>query len=484
MYIYEQILCTNVMKRIIVTTLVSLALFAGINAQTYSNLYEKLPIDIKQVAPVEFPDNKVELTDFGAVGDGVTLCTQAFEKAISKLNKLGGGHLIVPKGVWLTGPIALKDNIDLHLEKNAIIMFSSDKSLYIDDDDNAKRVNACIRASKRKNIGITGEGLIDGNGAQWRPVKRVKVSDVEWKRFEAMGGVTRDNGELWYPWDMKSGYPNIADEPVKQEGMRNDLVRFTNCENVLFEGVTFQNAPKFHVHPCNCLNVIADGITIRCPWNAQNGDGLDFSDCSVGLIKDCTIDVGDDGICMKSGEDKGTKALVNGVSDILIVDNTVYHAHGGFVVGSEAVTAMRNIVVRDCKFLGTDVGLRFKSGIGRGGKTENIFIKDIFMADITDQAIVVQCDYQNLQAGTKAQKFVLPKNPKNVPEFTDIHIENVVCHRAKTAIKMVGINTLNCIHDIEIKNSTIVYTKEGNKIDSETAQNIVIDNVKLIEDKK
>lgn len=471
-------------KGLFVTLLGLMVLGTRVEAQDYSKLYEGLPIEVKQVTPIVFPENRVEITEFGAVGDGVTLCTSAFEKAINKLNKMGGGHLVVPKGVWLTGPIAFKDNIDLHLEKNAIIMFSSDKSLYIDDDKDAKRVVACIRASKRKNIGITGEGTIDGNGAQWRPVKRGKVSDVEWKRFEAIGGEKRDDGQLWYPWNVKSGYPNIAQDPVVQEGMRNDLVRFTNCENVLFEGVTFQNAPKFHVHPCNCLNVIADGITIRCPWNAQNGDGLDFSDCSVGLIKDCTIDVGDDGICMKSGEDKGAKALVNGVSDILILDNTVYHAHGGFVVGSESVTAMKNIVVRDCSFLGTDVGLRFKSGIGRGGKTENIYIKDIYMADIADQAIVVQCDYQNLHAGAKAQEFKLPKNPKNVPEFTDIHIDNVVCHRATTAIRLSGIKTLNCVHDIEIKNSTIVYTKTGEDIDAESTSGIVIDNVKLVKDEK
>lgn len=471
-------------KKIFIGVAVVLSLFTSVKAQDYSSLYEGLPVAVKQVEPITFPDNKVMLSDFGAVGNGVTLCTEAFEKAISKLNKMGGGHLIVPKGVWLTGPIALKDNIDLHLEKNAIVMFSSDKSLYIDEDGDSKRVNACIRASKRKNIGITGEGVIDGNGAQWRPVKRGKVSDVEWKHFKAMGGVTKENGQLWYPWNMKSGYPNIADEPVMQEGMRNDLVRFTNCENVLFEGVTFQNAPRFHVHPCNCLNVIAVGITIRCPWNAQNGDGLDLSDCQQCLIKDCTIDVGDDGICMKSGEDKGSKALVNGVSDILIVDNTVFHAHGGFVIGSEDVTAMKNIVVRDCRFMGTDVGLRFKSGIGRGGKTENIYINDIFMTDIADQAIFVQCDYQNLHAGSKSKEFILPKDPKNVPEFTDIHIENVVCHRANTAIKMVGIETLNCIHDIDIKDVTIVYTNSGMEIDDKTTNNIRLTNVNLLEDKR
>ena len=452
-------------------------------AQDYSSYYTELPVPLKQaVAPV-IPDNSVQLTDFGAVGDGMTLCTEAFEKAISKLNKLGGGHLNVPQGVWLTGPIALKDNIDLHLDKNAVIYFSPDKSLYVDEDENG-RVYACIRASKRKNISITGEGVIDGNGAQWRPVKRSKVSDVEWKRFKSLGGEERDNGSLWYPWNVKGGYPNISEDPVMQEGRRNDLVRFTNCENVLFKGVTFQNSPRFHVHPCNCRNVIADNITIRCPWNAQNGDGLDLSDCQQCLIVNSTVNVGDDGLCMKSGKDKGDKALVNGCSDILIENNVVFHAHGGFVVGSEDITLMRNIVVRKCRFSETDTGLRFKSGIGRGGKTENIYISDVFMTDITDEAIVVQCDYQNLHAGAKAEEFKLPKNPQFVPEFTGIHIENVVCRGCNTAIRMVGIETLDCVHDIELKNVSIVYNKKAREIDDKTTRNIIMENVRLTEDKK
>ena len=467
------------MKQLILTALTIVSILSA-KAEDYSKHYQNIPVELKQVVSFDIPDNTVSIADFGGVGDGVALNTEAFRKAISALTKKGGGRLVVPQGVWLTGPIVLKDNIDLHIERNAIVLFSPDKSLFVDAEGKSSRCDPGIKASKRKNIAITGEGIIDGNGAQWRPVKRSKVSDTEWKRFAAIGGVERQNGALWYPWDVKAGYKNIADTPDDQEKSRQDLIRLTDCENILIEGVTVQNSPRFHVHPCNSKNIIIDGITVRCPWNAQNGDAIDLSDCHQALIVNSVVDAGDDGICMKSGKAKAT-ALVNGCEDILIEDNTVFHAHGGFVIGSEDITGMKRIVVRRCRFSGTDTGLRFKSGIGRGGKTEDIHISDIVMNDITDEAIVFQCDYVDRPAGSEGKK-AKTSGSEFVPEFTDIHISNVVCRGAKTAIKAKGIEGMNCIHDIEIANSTIVYTSKGADIDEATAK-VKLSNVNIVEDK-
>ena len=449
-------------------------------AEDYKKYYQDMPVELRQVTAVAIPENTVTLTDFGGVGDGVTLNTEAFRKAISALTKKGGGRLVVPQGVWLTGPIQLKDNIDLHITRNAIVLFSPDKSLFVDKDGKSSRCDAGIKASKRKNIAITGEGIVDGNGAQWRPVKRGKVSHVEWKRFKEIGGVERGNGQLWYPWDVKAGYPNIAETPEQQEKMRQDLVRLTDCENVLIKGVTFQNSPRFHVHPCNSRNVIIDGVTVRCPWNAQNGDAIDISDCHQVLIVNSVVDAGDDGLCMKSGNMKPT-ALVNGCEDILIQDNTVFHAHGGFVIGSESITGMKRIVVRQCQFSGSDTGLRFKSGIGRGGKTEDIFISDIVMNDITDEAIVFQCDYVDRPAGHDEKKETKAVKLEKVPDFTDIDITRVVCRGTKTAIKAKGVEGLDCIHDIKISNSTIVYSQKGLDIDENSAR-LALDNVQVVKD--
>ena len=436
-------------------------------AEDYKKYYQDMPVELRQVTAVAIPENTVTLTDFGGVGDGVTLNTEAFRKAISALTKKGGGRLVVPQGVWLTGPIQLKDNIDLHITRNAIVLFSPDKSLFVDKDGKSSRCDAGIKASKRKHIAITGEGIVDGNGAQWRPVKRGKVSDVEWKRFKEIGGVERGNGQLWYPWDVKAGYPNIAETPEQQEKMRQDLVRLTDCENVLIKGVTFQNSPRFHVHPCNSRNVIIDGVTVRCPWNAQNGDAIDISDCHQVLIVNSTVDAGDDGLCMKSGNYK-EKSLVNGCEDILIQDNTVYHAHGGFVIGSENVCGTKRLVVRQCRFSGTDTGLRFKSGIGREGKTEKIYISDIVMTDITDEARIFQCDYVDRPAGREGATSSDPKD-QFIPQFHDIHINNVVCRGAGTGIYAHGIEGYDCI-DVTIENTTIVNAKKATDIDDKTAK--------------
>lgn len=451
-------------------------------AQDYSKYYQNLPIEVKQVSRPQIPANEVNIKDVGGVGDGVFLNTEAFSKGISKLNKLGGGRLIIPEGVWLTGPISLKDNIELHLDKNALVLFSADKTLYVSPDAKpGSRVNPCIRASKRKNIAITGEGILDGNGEHWRPVKRNKVSDVEWNVFKkVIGGVEKANGTLFYPWDSNNAAANIADTPENQEKMRNDLIRFTDCENVLIQGVTVQNAPRFHVHPCYSKNVIVDGVTVRCPWNAQNGDAIDFSDVNIGLIVNSTVDAGDDGICMKGGNVKPASPA-NGCEDIVIQDNTVFHAHGGFVLGSETISGMRRIVVRHNRFSGTDTGLRFKSGMGRGGKTEQMYISDIMMTDIKDEAIVFQCDYVDRPAGSDPKKVptFTEEQKKKAPYFQDIHISNVICHGASMGISASGILGLDNVRDIEISNSTIVYTKTDKQIDEQTAK-VKLTNVKLV----
>ena len=449
----------------------------SLQAGNYTKYYQNLPTPVKEVETVVIPKNEVTLTDFDAMGDGMTLCTEAFRKGISQLSKQGGGRLTVPEGVWLTGPIQLKDNIELHLDKNAIVCFSPDKQLYVSADGKSSRAYPCIRASKARNIAITGQGIFDGGGQQWRPVKRSKVSDVEWKQYTDMGGLVTEKGDLWYPWKLKSGHPDIADTPQKQEGMRNDLLRFEQCENILLEGVTFQNSPRFHVHPCYSRNIIIDGITVRCPWNAQNGDGIDLSDCHQTLIVNSTVDVGDDGLCMKSGSQKKGWD-VWGCQDVLIQDNTVFHAHGGFVLGSETVGGIRNMVVRHNRFLGTDVGLRFKSGLGRGGKTERMYISDIMMADIADEAIIFQCDYVNRAAGDDGKAPVITEEMKKLaPDFQDIHISRVVCRGCQTGIKASGIPSLNCVHDIDISDCTLIYNKVATYIDEPTAK-LTIQRVK------
>ena len=471
------------MKKKVAYMVLAWLAYAGALAGEYDKYYEALPVEVARVEVPDIPSNEVSVADFGGVGDGVANCTEAFRRAMARLTEMGGGRLVVPVGVWITGPIELMDNTELYVERGAMIYFSPDKRQYLGHSDREERVLPCIYAVKRSNIAITGEGTIDGNGSQWRPVKRNKQSDVEWKQYLFMGGTVTDDGTLWYPWQLKNKYPDIVESPKMYESRRNDLIRLYGCTNVMVKGVTVQNAPRFHVHPCNSRNVIIDGVRVRCPWNAQNGDGIDFSDVNVGLIVNNMVDVGDDGICMKSSvAKKDTPA--SGCEDIVVQDNTVFHAHGGFVLGSNTTSGIRRMVVRHNRFMGTDTGLRFKSGLGRGGKTEQLFISDILMSDIAKDAIVFQCDYSDHDAdGTpKRSKMLTEKQLKRVPEFQDIHISNVICRGCRTGIKAKGLQDMQCVHNIDIENSTIVYTKAAQQVDKATTD-IKLVNVRLVADK-
>ena len=443
------------MKRIIILLLL-LPVFFTLRAQ------EIAP------APVQIPANQVSLLDFGGVPDGVTANTEAFSKAISALSKKGGGQLVVPEGIYLTGPVKLKSCIDLHVERGAVILFSPDKRDHLEKG----KVRPAISASKCHDVSISGEGIIDGNGAWWRAVKRSKVSETEWKEFLKKGGTVTDDGSLWYAYGLKH-YPDIADNFMEQERMRTHLVRFTDCERVRVTGVTLQNAPKFHLVPQHCTDVLIDGVTVRCPWNAQNGDGIDIMQSQRVVVRGCTVDVGDDGICLKGSE--GAKSLADGpCKDILIEHNVVYHAHGGFVIGSEFSGGMENILVRHNTFSGTDTGLRFKSAPERGGKTKHIVIHDIYMTDIQDEAIVFQTDYVDRPAGFKTNQ---PATAQQfLPDFTDIHMSRIVCRGCATAVKAKG--PLSFIHGITLTDATFFYNERDCDIDD--ARMIQLERVQFV----
>ena len=192
-----------------VLALVSMVAFAQ---NPYDKYYTDLPCAVEHVQPVVIPEYTVNLTEFGAVGDGQTDCSEAFAQALNHLKKQGGGHLIVPDGQWLTGPIKLISNLDLHLADNAVVVFSPNKELYVQKSDTlrdgSKKCNACVYGSKLENVTITGHGTLDGQGIYWRPVKQKKVSEEQWEEFLAMGGKILPDGnsknwKIWYPFNLK-----------------------------------------------------------------------------------------------------------------------------------------------------------------------------------------------------------------------------------------------------------------------------------------
>lgn len=451
------------MKRLLLTLSSALCLAIAAQAGDYSRLYENLPVALQEPELPQIPDNEVSLVSFGAKGDGVTLCTSAFAEAVKKLSDLGGGRLTVPAGVYLTGPIQLRSRIELHLERGALIVFTPDKRAYFGDEVEG-RARPCISAEKCTDIAITGEGIIDGGGKYWRYAKKEKMSDSEWKDLQKLGGTVSGDGKLWFPTGLKH-FKDLTGDHEKEEALRQHMIIIKRCSRVLMSGVTVQNSPKFHINPSQCTDVILDGVTVRCPWNAQNGDGIDIGNSRRVLVTRCMVDVGDDGICMKGGS--GRKGLEAGpCRDILICDNTVFHGHGGFVLGSDISGGMDRIVVCRCTFSGTDTGLRFKSAPSRGGKCSDIWISDISMNDIRDAAVTFSCDYSDVSYKTLSTG----NGVDFVPDFTGIHIARVSCRECGTAIFARGIKGLRCIHGVEVSDCSFFYTGKDTEIDPETAE--------------
>jgi polygalacturonase len=475
---------------------------------------------ISQSVPLpKFPNREMSITDFGAVGDGVTLNTEAFTKAIAALSQRGGGKLIVPPGIWLTGPIKLASKVNLHLERGAFIQFSGDYKLYpltVIDMKGEKEVDSVspISGENLQNVAITGDGILDGGGEAWRAIKKTKLSDAEWKALIKSGGVVNKKGDTWYPSQQvmdgakvverlrTNNVLNIADYEPYHQFLRPKMLRLIGCENVLLQGVTFQNPPNWTINPVLCENVSILNVEVRNSPDAQNSDALDLESCRHAVIRDCIFDAGDDGICIKSGKDAAGRRIGVPTEDVLVSGCTVYHAHGGFTIGSEMSGGVRNLRVDNCTFIGTDVGLRFKSTRGRGGVVEKIYISNVRMKDIVGDAINFNLYYggrsvleeTNKAAGAseatetnnvaeaadaagaaETASTNVPPVTVETPQFRDIHIENIICCGAKGAIVLQGLPEMP-LRDIILKNVSIASQKGVSVTD---AENISFENVQV-----
>lgn len=462
----------------------------------YKQLQGSLPFEMGKVSEPKIPNRSVSVADFGGVADGMTLNTEAFAKAVEALVAKGGGHLVVPSGIWLTGPIELKSCIDLHVCQNAVIIFSSDRNLYplistSYEGLDTYRCESPIHAQGAHDVSITGGGVIDGNGQDWRPVKKSKLTSAQWKALK--GGWIDTKKSVWYPSEAYYRAEKIADMNVPPKGLtmeelaamkdflRPVMVSLRECTNVLLEDCTFQNSPNWNIHPLLCKNVIIDRITVRNPSYAQNGDGIDIDSCTDVFLTRSSFDVGDDGICVKSGKDEDGRRRGVPTKGLVVDGCTVYHGHGGFVVGSEMSGGVENVKVSRCRFLGTDVGLRFKSKRGRGGVVKNIFIEDIKMTDIVTEALLFDLFYngksavETLADGTKVTSEKEYKADETTPEFRDIHISNVICKGAARAMYFNGLKEMP-IRNVSIKDCTISARKD---IEMNYTEGVSLENVKV-----
>ena len=388
------------------------------------------------VAPAQpkIPAHRFNLKEFGAVGDGTTLNTDAFKRAIAAVDQAGGGQLVVPAGTWLTGPIDLCSAIDFHLDAGATILFSPN----FEDYGVSPRYRLLLRAANAHDVMISGTGTINGHGEAW-------WGAAEQFKIEANAQKARSNTMP-----------------------RPNMVGFDGCERVRVEGVTLTMSPKFNLVPSRCQDVTVEGITILNPHKASpNTDGIDPSLCQRVLISHCTIDTDDDNIAIKSGG-------APGVSDILITDCTFKHGHG-CSFGSETNGGDRRVTVRNCTFEDTDIGVRFKSDRTRGGLVEDVVYENLTMKNV-GQAIVITSYYPDRDIPKPGEHVAAKPVGNTTPKWSKITIRNVTAVGCTKSAGMIMGLPESLATDITLDNVSIA-APEGLRIGY--AKDVTLKNVRV-----
>jgi polygalacturonase len=366
----------------IIPSLLLVALFS-IAARADQAEWKEVPKILKRIVPPKFPARDFVVKDFGAVADGRTDCSEAIRRAIDACSKAGGGRVVIPAGEFLTGAVHLMSDVNLHLETNAVLKFSTDPKEYLPavftrfEGVELYNYSPLIYALGQKNIALTGEGTLDGqaNASNW----------FAWKRTPARARL------------FKMGEDNV---PVQQrqfgagDNLRPVFVEFNRCKNVLIEGVHIRRSPMWELHPLLCTNVTVRGVDISS--HGVNNDGCDPESCRDVLIEKCLFDTGDDCIAIKSGRGADGRRVNVPVANLVIRDCTMRDGHAGVAIGSETSGNCSNIFVENCEMSSPDLvcALRLKSNAERGGVLRNIFMRNVNVGVVQDSVLQINFLYE------------------------------------------------------------------------------------------
>lgn len=401
--------------------------------------WAQLPQILKRIVPPKFPDRDFDITKFGAVGDGATDCTKSFADAIAACNQAGGGRVVVPKGKFLTGAIHLKSNVNLHVVRDATILFTTNTAAYLPvvftryECTELMNYSSLIYAYGQKNIAITGEGTLDS---------------------QATRGV-------WHSWKSRNDSTNLVamgnnDVPVEQrvfgEGhfLRPYFIQPTRCRNVLIEGVKILGSPMWVISPLYCTNVTIRGVTVEA--EGPNTDGCDPDSCTDVLIKDCNFSNGDDCIAIKSGRDRDGHR-VNIPSRNIVIQNCYFKAgHGGVTCGSETAGGISTVYAENCTFDSPDLDMafRFKTNPARGGYITNVFMRN---CRIQTAKFGIHMTLRYSSAGARDGQYI--------PDVQNIDIRDCTfANLTKQPIFIEGYDEKIKISDVTIANCVFEAAKE------------------------
>lgn len=454
-------------KQVNILIIISLFTFAGCFSGV-NNYFSSITAEeiLERVKAPEFNNVTYKITDFGAIGDNNTDCTSAINNAIEKCSKDGGGIVVVEKGVYLTGAIHFRNNVNLHLDEGSVLKFYTDPKRYLPLVFNRWEGVECMNYSGLiygyglENIAITGKGLIDGNASinDWWTWKGIK--DYAWK--EGMPNQKAGRDSLF-----SMAQRNVpVEQRVMGEGfyLRPNMIQFYKSKNILIEGVTLKNSPMWFMNPVLCENVTIDGVTIE--GLGPNNDGCDPESCKDVVIKNCYFNTGDDCIAIKSGRNNDGRRVNVPSENIVIKDCVMKEGHGGVVMGSEISGGVRNVFVENCKMSSPnlDRAIRFKTNSLRGGLMENIYVKNIEVGEVKEAVLKVDFYYEEGDAGDFA------------PIVRNIILENVISKKSGCALILKGYERSK-ISNIILKDC--VFENAAGESIIKNCENIIYNNVTI-----
>lgn len=398
-----------------------------------------VPQILQRIVPPVFPKKEFDITAHGAKAGGSNDCTAAFAAAIKQCADAGGGRVTVPPGKFLTGPIHLRSNVELHLSAGSEIIFSDRFEDYLPvvpvrvGGIDVLNYSPLIYAKDCTNVAITGKGKLNGNAGKW----------WQWKGRETTA-------------HFKMGADGVPLEKrvfgTPEAGIRPNFLVLLNCRNILLEDFTIGSGPNWTINPVYCSNITIRGVTVDT--DGPNNDGIDPDSCSDVLVENCTFSTGDDCLVLKSGYNEDGWRVNRPTENVIMRHCFSKHGHGGLVVGSEMSGSVRNVFMHDCEFEGTDRAIRIKSRRDRGGVVEKIYARDIKVRDMKEEVVILNMDYSADKNAASTGK---------APIFRDMCFERISASGAPVAIRITGTNDSMIenirFHDLDLSTTRGVIAK-------------------------
>jgi polygalacturonase len=416
--------------------------------------WDQVPAILARIRPPNFPAREFDIKRFGAVGDGAKDCSEAIRRAIDACAQAGGGRVVAPAGVFITGPIHLKSNVNLHVAAGGTVRFLRDPKRYLPlvytrwEGLDCMNYSPFIYSDGQDNIAVTGEGTLDGNcdPEHWWSWKGGTGGSAKGQQNQDAARQTLNRmGETDVP---------IADRKFGEGSfLRPNFFEPVRGRNILIEGVTITNSPMYEIHPIFCSNVTVRNIKIVS--HGPNNDGCDPDSCQDVLIENCSFDTGDDCIAIKSGRNRDGRRVGKPTENVIIRGCTMKDGHGALTIGSEMSGGVRNVFAENCNLDSPNLeqALRFKTNAMRGGTIENIFFRNIRIGQVKHAVLQIDFNYQEGSHGPER------------PVVRNIDIRDVTCKKAERALDVQGFPNAK-IRDLRLERCVVEAAAKPNVVEN------------------